>query len=131
MRYPNIAVLKLHISFYFGKTDFWINQPSLSADTTGEPWSHATPGFVTISVDEPLVASTETVVPGIPGSFSATQELSTARINATVGLARVEDLGEPPGEQVVEHGAALLLRHVVDDHLDTRPRDGRVEQLAG
>ena len=75
------------ISFYFGKTDFWINQPSRSADTTGEPWSHATPGFVTISVDEPLVASAETVAPSIPGSFSATQELSTARINATVGLA--------------------------------------------
>ena len=43
-------------------------------------------GFVTMSVDRPLVASAGAAEASTPGGFSATQGLSTARLNATVGL---------------------------------------------
>jgi hypothetical protein len=82
------------LGLWFGKSDYWINGPVLSADTTGEPWSHGTPGFVTLSIDEPLLGSAEGMPPATPpppapagNPFAATQELSNGRVNATVGIA--------------------------------------------
>ena len=69
------------IGFWFGKSDFWINQPVVSADQTGEPWSHATPGFLAVSVDA------GGPIPAFSRSFEATQELSNGRLNATTAVA--------------------------------------------
>ena len=52
-----------------------------------------------------------------------------ARGEAAGGLARVEGLGEAHREEVVEDRPALLLRDVVEDHLDASARDGRVQHL--
>lgn len=40
------------LGLFFGKNDFWANGPAVHVKGLGEPWTHATPGYVTVRVGD-------------------------------------------------------------------------------
>ena len=83
---PNIAMADL--ALYFGKNDFWINGNNFyKLGDNGEWWSHSTPGYLAISVGEQRHEQEQSVAPPkLKLPFTASQELATARLNATASV---------------------------------------------
>ena len=85
------GVMDADLGFYFGKNDYWVNGPAVINSQgppkasvpagNGEWWSHATPGYVLVSIGGG--GDDGGTVPPAKQAFAATQELATARLNAS------------------------------------------------